>query len=58
MDRDVGNEDLGCCIETNETVDTSVVVEIKLVILNEIPRGISEKMGNEAGWLNFPHPLA
>ena len=49
MDRDVGNEGLGCCIETDETVDTSVVVEIEFVCLNEIPRGISERMGKEGG---------
>ena len=49
MDRDVGDEGLGCCIETDKTVDTSVVVEIKSECLNEIPRGISEKMWKEEG---------
>ena len=44
MDCDVGYEDFWCCIETHEAVDARVVVEIKFVVLNEIPRGISERM--------------
>ena len=37
--------DLGCGIEKNRAVDSCVVVEIKLVRLNEIARRISEEKG-------------